>query len=82
MAAYRIPVGPISFRFEGRVLNLFNTQTVLSVNRTQYLDSFVSSSTGPLYAGPQGTARPNATFEAPTSYAPARRFVVSVTADF
>jgi carboxypeptidase family protein len=82
LAAYHVPVGPVNLRLEGRILNLFNTQTVLTVNRTEYLDAFVSSTTPPLYAGPQGTTKPNPSFLNPTSYAQPRRFVASITAEF
>lgn len=82
LAAYRIPLGPVGISLEARVLNLFNTQTVLSVNRVQYTDSFVFNSTPPLYAADQGTTKPNASYLSPTSYAPPRRVLLLATVDF
>jgi hypothetical protein len=82
LASYNIPISIVNLRLEGRILNLFNTQTTLNVNRLEYLDAFVSSPNAPLYAAPQGTTQPNANFEAPTSIAPPRRFVLTAIAEF
>ena len=82
LAAYNIPLSGVNIRLEGRILNLFNDQTTLMVNRLQYNDAFVASPDPPLYAAPQGTTQPNASFEAPTSIAPPRRFVLTAIVEF
>lgn len=82
LAAYHMPIGPVNVRLEGRILNLFNTQTTLMVNRLEYTDAFVANTTPPLYANPQGTTTLNSTFLAPTTLAAPRRVVLSLTAEF
>ncbi len=66
---------------EGRVLNVLDEQTVLSVDRRQYFDPAVGTDTAP-WIGPQGTAEPNPAFGTPTSYADPRRYIASVRFDF
>ena len=74
----------MSARLEGRVQNLFNTQTVLSVNQTQYNDPYVDPAP-PIPAsnlGPQQTKQPNALFGTPTSWASPTRFVLTAYLNF
>lgn len=92
LAAYRFALGQrAGLRFEGRVLNLFDTQTALSRDNRLYLDSRIRYTT-PLPAGcdnacatdamVQGTTLPNAAFGNATSYAPARRLLLTAQLDF
>ena len=75
--------GDMSVRLEGRVQNLFNTQTVLSVNALQYSDPYVDPPTGSAAnLGPQQTKQPNALFGTPTSWASPRRFVLTAYFNF
>lgn len=74
--------GNMSVRLEGRVQNLFNTQTVLSVNRTQYNDPYVDGTSTSTAISPQQTKQPNALFGTPTSWAPPRRFVLTAYFNF
>ncbi len=47
LAAYTFkPSGKLGVRLEARVSNLFNTQTVLAVNHTKYLDAYVDGHSG------------------------------------
>jgi hypothetical protein len=66
---------------EGRVLNVTDTQTVLTVDRRHYFDPAVQTATAP-WIGPQGTSQPNPAFGTPTSYADPRRYIASVRFDF
>jgi len=74
----------MSARLEGRVQNLFNTQTVLSVNQTQYNDPYVDPAppTPASNLGPQQTKQPNALFGTPTSWASPTRFVLTAYLNF
>ena len=75
--------GDMSVRLEGRVQNLFNTQTVLSVNQMQYNDPYVDPPTGSTAnLGPQQTKQPNALFGTPTAWASPRRFVLTAYFNF
>ncbi|MGA7991956.1 MAG: TonB-dependent receptor [Thermoanaerobaculia bacterium] len=75
--------GDMSVRVEGRVQNLFNTQTVLSVNQLQYTDPYVDPPTGSAAnLGPQQTKQPNALFGTPTSWAAPRRFTLTALFNF
>lgn len=67
---------------EGRVLNVLNKQTVLTVDRREYFDPAVETSTPPYYIAPQGTTQPNPAFGTPTSYSDPRRYIASVRLDF
>jgi hypothetical protein len=73
--------GAMNLRFEARVFNLFNTQTVLDVNRVKYLDDYVN---GVPYSvpGPQGTSQPNPNYGVATSWATPRRLVLTARLDF
>ena len=73
--------GDIGLRLEARVLNVFDTQTGLTVNKQQYLDAYVNG-TPPSTLGPQGTAKPNPSFGTFTSYAQPRRLFVSGILEF
>jgi hypothetical protein len=75
------PSSNLGVRLEARVQNLFNTQTVLSVNAVKYLDPYVN---GTPYStpGPQGTSQPNPNFGNATSWASPRRFVLTARVDF
>ena len=84
LGAYTFNFGQgMSVRLEGRVQNLFNTQTVLSVNQLQYIDPYVDGSgTPPASIGPQQTKQPNALFGTPTSWASPRRFTLTAYVNF
>ena len=73
--------GDMSVRLEGRIQNLFNTQTVLDVNKLQYTDPYVDG-TPASSLGPQQTKQPNALFGTPTSWASPRRFVLTAYFNF
>ena len=81
-AAYTFkPTSSLGVRLEARVQNLFDSQTVLSVNAVKYLDPYVN---GTPYStpGPQGTSKPNPLYGTPTSWAAPRRFVLTARLDF
>ena len=82
LAAYTFKLGgDLNLRLEARVDNLFNTQTVLSVTRTKYLDPYVNGS--PYHTlGPQGTSQPNPLYGTATSWADPRRLVLTARLDF
>ncbi len=93
LAAYRIPLGQrAGVRLEGRVLNLFNTQTGIYLDNRKYLDPRIRYAASALPPGcdqacstdlmVQGTTQPNAAFGQPTQYAPARRLLLSAQLDF
>ncbi len=84
LAAYTFkPSDSLGIRLEARVSNIFDTQTVLSVNSTKYLDPYVDGppASSPTY-GAQGTSQPNPLYGTPTSWAAPRRFVLSARLDF
>ena len=82
LAAYTFkPSGNLGVRLEARVQNVFNTQTVLSVDHTKYLDGYVDG-TPASTEGPQGTSKPNPDFGNALSWAPPRRFVLTARLDF
>jgi len=88
LASYRIPVGPKrGLTVEGRFLNVFNTQTQLSVDMLKYQD--VNTYDTPTCGGtaPQcwfdyNGIPVNSFFGKANSYAPPFRFVVAVRFDF
>jgi hypothetical protein len=93
LAAYRFALGQrAGLRFEGRVLNVFNTQTALTLDNRRYLDARIRYANGTLPAGcdnacatdamVQATTLPNAAYAQPTSYAPARRLLLTAQFDF
>ncbi len=76
--------GNMSVRLEGRVQNLFNTQTVLGVNTLKYTDPYKDPcGTGCTSAvlGPPGTTE-NPLFGTPTAWASPRRFVLTAYFNF
>jgi hypothetical protein len=85
LGAYTLKLGgDMSVRLEGRVQNLFNTQTVLNVNRTQYNDPYLDPA-DPDTSGvmaPQQTKEPNPLFGTPTAWASPRRFVLTAYFNF
>jgi hypothetical protein len=84
LAAYTFkPSDSLGIRLEARVSNVFDTQTVLSVNSTKYLDAYVDGppASSPTY-GAQGTSKPNPLFGTPTSWASPRRFILTARLDF
>jgi len=89
LAAYNFRFGSsYNLRLEGRVLNVFNSQPGLSVDRLQYLDDYVEGtpvepSVGTSRnLGPQGTSKPNPTFGQFTTFAQPRRFVATLIFEF
>lgn len=82
LAAYTFkPSGSLGVRIEARLQNVFNTQTVLSVNHTEYLDGYVDG-TPASTEGPQGTSQPNALYGTPTGWAAPRRLILTARLDF
>ena len=82
LAAYNFRFGgSYNLRLEGRILNVFNTQTPLTVNTEEYLDSYVNGNPASTL-GPQGTSKPNPAFGQYTSYAQPRRFVATAIFEF
>ncbi|HTO86354.1 MAG TPA: carboxypeptidase regulatory-like domain-containing protein [Thermoanaerobaculia bacterium] len=74
LASYDFPIGQTTLRIEGRLLNVFNSQPVLNVNRDLYLND---DNTGP---NPNfGQPFSDSSFAA---YAPPRRFVLSAIFNF
>ena len=93
LAAYRFALGQrAGVRVEGRVLNVLNTQTALTLDNRLFLDARIRYANGTLPAGcsnacatdamVQGTTLPNAAYGRPTTYAPARRLLLSAQLDF
>ena len=76
LVAQNIPLGPANLRIEGRVLNLFNSQPPLTVNQT-YCNSQPCLDFA--YVDP---ANLNPNFGKPTSYAPARRAILSAIVSY
>jgi Carboxypeptidase regulatory-like domain len=76
LVSQTIPIsGNLGVRLEARVLNVFNTQTVLAVYHDFYLDD---ANTIPNTAA-NGSLHP---FGSPLAYAPPRRFVLTGTLTF
>ncbi len=70
LVAQSIPIGSgMSVRLEGRLLNVFNSQPALSVDKVKFTDDGTN-------------ATPNPTFGQPLSYAPPRRFIATGTFSF
>jgi hypothetical protein len=80
LASYTIPLHQqrMSVRLEARVLNLFNTQTALTVDSVKYLD--LNTSSAPPYILPYNV--PNPAFGTPNSFAPPRRVVLGAIVTF
>lgn len=82
LAAYTLGLGgDMSVRLEGRVQNLFNDQTALSVDTLQYFDSYKDGNPKSTL-GPQGTTSPNPNFGKATSWASPRRFLLTALLNF
>jgi hypothetical protein len=78
---------------EARVLNLFNSETVLLVDQRKYLNARNLTFATPsdptclscwtqTWTAAQGTTQPNPNFGKPTNYATTRRLLLSVLFDF
>jgi hypothetical protein len=82
LLAYNLKLGgSTALRLEARVANVFDTQTVLSVNSVKYNDGYVDGNpAGNL--GWQQTTQPNANFGNATSWASPRRFTLTARLDF
>ena len=82
LAAYTFKFGGnLGLRLEGRVTNLFNSQTVLGVDTLKYADGY-NDLNPPTSLAPQGTTQPNANFGNATSWAAPRRFTLTARLDF
>jgi hypothetical protein len=82
LAAYNFRLGAaVNLRAEARVLNVFNTQTPLTVDKIQYFDSY-KDGTPPSTLGPQGTTQPNANFGRYLTFAQPRRLVLTAIVEF
>jgi hypothetical protein len=87
-AAYTFkPASSLGVRLEARVLNVFNTQTVLLVDHTQFNDGYIEGTpVGPQGTsqneGPQGSKSPNPTFGNAIAWAAPRRFILTARLDF
>ncbi len=73
--SHTIPFGRFSGVIEARIMNVFDKQTVLSVDPVQYLDYT-------LVGGQPQWISPNPNFGKPTSYASPRRFVLTFYINF
>jgi hypothetical protein len=95
LASYRVPFGGRDARIEARVLNLFDTQTALSVNDVRFNDgrvrppasAFASCGTDyacatEIFSAAQPTTIPNALFGTANTWAPARRLYLTFVVDF
>jgi hypothetical protein len=77
LVAQNIPVGPANIRVEGRVLNVFNTQPALTVNQDFCLGSPCTAAPALIPASNQ-----NPNFGKATSYAPARKVILSAIVSY
>jgi hypothetical protein len=95
LASYRVPFGSRSARIEARVLNLFDTQTTLSVDTTKFNDGRVRPPASEFafcgtdyacattyFTSKQPTTIPNALFGTGNTWAPARRLYLTFVVDF
>ncbi len=95
LVKYSIPAGARrNIRLEGRILNLFNQETTLGVDNRQFLDGrnqAIPTPTPPsdclscwtdAYTSVQPRNQPNANFGVANSFAPPRRFLMSLLFDF
>ena len=79
LASYRIKLADrSSLGLEGRLFNVFDKQTVLTVQQQEFTD--LNTIPNPPYFAPY--TRPNPLFDTPTSYATPRRFVVAAVVNF
>ena len=96
LTSYRLPLpGRAGVRVEGRVFNLFNSLTVLSVDQQKWRDSRVRPAASAfavcgtdyacatdLFTAAQPTTIPNIRFGQATEWAPSRRFLLTLQVDF
>lgn len=96
LSAYRMRVGGrAGIKVEARVLNLFGALTTLNVDQRQYLDPRIRPAAAlfalcgtdyacatELFSAAQTTIQPNARFGKGNEWAPPRRFLLSISADF
>lgn len=73
--SHTIPFGRFTGVIEARIMNVFNTQTILSVDPVKYFSY-------KLVGGQPEWFSENPNFGAPTSYAPPRRFVLTFYLNF
>jgi outer membrane receptor protein involved in Fe transport len=79
MASYRLPVsGRSSLSLEARLLNVFDSQTLLATDAQQYLD--LRTLPAPPYFAPY--QQPNPFFGTGKAFAPPRRLYVAAVATF
>jgi hypothetical protein len=82
LAAYTFKFqGNLGLRLEFRVLNVFDTQTVLGVDHTKYFDDY-NDLNPPTSLAPQGTTQPNPNYGNATAWAAPRRFTLMARLDF
>jgi hypothetical protein len=90
---YGMPFGGRKVSLEGRLLNVFNKETVLLVDQRRFLNARNQTTVGTpsadclscwtdAYTAAQPTTTPNASFGLPTAYATPRRFLMSLLFDF
>jgi Carboxypeptidase regulatory-like domain/TonB dependent receptor-like, beta-barrel len=93
LVGYKLALGgPFAVTLEGRVLNLFNSQPGITVDKRQFLDGRIRSFTSTPDANcgracytdlmVQGTTQPNPDFGTPLTYAPARRLYLTAKLEF
>jgi len=96
LTSYRVPLpGRAGVRVEGRVFNLFNSRTALSVDQLKWRDSRVRPAASAfavcgtdyacatdLFTAAQPTTIPNIRFGQATEWAPSRRFLLTLQLDF
>jgi hypothetical protein len=92
LVAYNLRFGSrVVTRLEARVLNLFNSQTALSVDNRAFTDPRTRQFDGTQVPGDPAsytraliinTTQPNAALGAPLSYAPPRRLLLMARLDF
>jgi hypothetical protein len=96
LSAYRLRIGGrAGVKIEARVLNLMGDLTTLSVDQRQWLDARIRPAAAAfavcgtdyacateLFSAAQTTNQPNSRFGQGTEWAPPRRFILSIQADF
>jgi hypothetical protein len=96
LTAYRIPLrGRAAFKIEGRLFNVFNQRTALSVDQRQWADARIRPSTAAfagcgtdyacatdIFSAAQTTTRANGRFGLANEWAPPRRFLLTAQIDF
>ncbi|MCM3874959.1 MAG: hypothetical protein NEA02_00925, partial [Thermoanaerobaculia bacterium] len=85
LLAYNLKLGGnLGVRLEGRVLNVFDTQTVIGVNTIKFNDGYsdLPAPASPGTLAPQKETLPNASFGNATSWSAPRRFTLSARLNF